>query len=143
MVGGCDVQDDCVSSKNYPNMYGNDESCSITILQDVSISVGSTFNLETCCDRLMIYDNRVKNAASVPTFMNSGTTFTWSTDGSVNFEGWQLCFTDASIIYITSRRGRPMAAVLPNYSVKIVFALFYVLFGKCWIKQSLALENIE
>ena len=92
MTGDCDVQGDCVSSSNYPNVHGNSESCSVTMLQDAAIVVGSTFNLETCCDDLVIGGVDVESSASAPATLNQGETFSWSSDGSVTREGWQLCF---------------------------------------------------
>ena len=43
----------------------------------------------------------------------------------------------------TSRRERPMAADLPNYNVKSIFALFCDLFGNNWTKQLPKLGNTE
>ena len=96
MTGDCDVQGDCVSSNNYPGVHGNSESCSITMLQDASVSVGSTFQLETCCDHLMIRGVDTESSDTVPTALDSGETFSWTTDGSVTREGWQLCFSSRS-----------------------------------------------
>ena len=92
MTGDCDVQGDCVSSNNYPNEHGNSESCTVTMLQDANVVVGNTFNLETCCDNLMIGGIDVESSASVPNSLNEGSVFTWTSDGSVTREGWQLCF---------------------------------------------------
>ena len=92
MTGDCDVQGDCVSSSNYPNQHGNSEACSVTMLQDVVVVVGSTFNLETCCDNLIIGGVDVESSESVPGSLNEGEIFSWSSDGSVTREGWQLCF---------------------------------------------------
>ena len=94
MTGDCDVQGDCVSSNNYPNQHGNSESCSVTMLQDAAVVVGSTFNLETCCDNLIIGGIDVESSESVPGSLNEGDTFSWTSDGSVTREGWQLCFEE-------------------------------------------------
>ena len=90
------MQDDCVSSLNYPEVHGNGESCSITIEEDVVISVGSTFELETCCDHLMINGVDTESSDAVPATLASGSEITWSTDGSVTRQGWQLCFSTGS-----------------------------------------------
>ena len=92
MTGDCDVQGDCVSSNNYPNVHGNSESCSVTMLQDAGVVVGNTFNLEACCDNLMIGGVDVESSASVPGTLNAGDVFQWSSDFIVTREGWQLCF---------------------------------------------------
>jgi hypothetical protein len=80
MSGDCDIQGDCVSSAGYPNVHGNNEQCTINILQDSSLTVGSTFNLETCCDHLMIGERDIESSDAVPSSMNAGDSFTWSTD---------------------------------------------------------------
>ena len=96
MSGDCDIQGDCVSSKGWPNVHGNSESCSVTMLQDATIAVGDTFSLETCCDHLMIRGEDVESSDAVPTSLAAGEVFSWTTDGSVSREGWQLCFTVGS-----------------------------------------------
>ena len=96
MSGDCDIQGDCVSSKGWPSVHGNDESCSVTMLQDATIAVGDTFSLETSCDHLMIRGEDVESSDAVPTSLAAGEVFSWTTDGSVSREGWQLCFTVGS-----------------------------------------------
>ena len=49
MVGDCDVSGDCVSSSNYPEEHGNQESCTITMMQDAFVNVGDIFDIEACC----------------------------------------------------------------------------------------------
>ena len=93
MTGACDTQGDCVSSKNYPDNHGNNESCSITMLQDTRVSVGSIFNLQSSSDFLKIRWQFVESSSDVPKTLDMGETFTWRTDGLVTHEGWQLCFT--------------------------------------------------
>ena len=51
MTGDCDVEDDCVSSSNYPGQHANSESCSITMLQDAEVRAGEIFSLENCCGK--------------------------------------------------------------------------------------------
>merc|ERR1719326_476418 len=94
MTGDCDIQGDCVSSSNYPGRHGNRERCSVTMNEDASVTPGGTFNLETCCDNLVIGGVNVESANSVPRSLSAGDTFTWSSDGSVTREGWQLCFSN-------------------------------------------------
>ena len=93
MIGDCDVQDDCVSSRNYPSAYGNSESCSVIMLRDATVTPGSVFSLETCCDHLTIQGNDVGSSSAVPEFLNAGEIFSWASDGSGTREGWQLCFS--------------------------------------------------
>ena len=96
MSGDCEVVGDCVQSSNYPSTHGNDESCSITMLEDATVTVGDTFDLETCCDHLMIRGVDTESADAVPATLNAGEVFSWTTDGSVSRNGWQLCFSEFS-----------------------------------------------
>ena len=96
MVGQCDVVGDCVSSSNYPSQHGMQESCAVTILEDVDVIVGATFELETCCDHLVIGEEDVESPEAVPSTMYADSVFTWSSDFSVAGQGWQLCFTAAA-----------------------------------------------
>ena len=64
------------------------------MLRDAEVSVGSIFTLETCCDHLMIRGVDVEQSGSVPSTLNAGESFTWSTDSSIAGYGWQLCFSD-------------------------------------------------
>ena len=105
MQGDCDVSGDCVSSSNYPGLHDNSESCTITMLQDSAVFVSDTFNLETCCDHLMIRDVDVESQDAVPRSLNAGEEFTWSSDGSVTREGWQLCFDEPGASRKHSLRG--------------------------------------
>ena len=95
MTGDCDVQGDCVSSGNYPSAHGNNEECSVTMLRGATITPGSTFSLETCCDHLMIRGVDVESSDAVPNSLNAGEIFSWTSDFSVTREGWQLCFSDS------------------------------------------------
>ena len=96
MTGDCDIQGDCVSSSNYPSVHGNSESCSVTMLRDATVTPGTTFNLETCCDHLMIQGNDVESSGAIPEALSAGEVFSWTSDGSVTREGWQLCFSEGS-----------------------------------------------
>ena len=95
MTGDCVVHGDCVSSKNYPSWYGNNERCTITMLRNAKVSVGSPFSHETYGDQLMIRGNDVEDSSSVPAFLNVNEEFTWRTDDVVTREGWKLCFSEA------------------------------------------------
>ena len=91
--GDCDVNGYCVSSANYPNAHGNDESCSVTILQGVFITPSENFAIETCCDHLIIQGVDIESKEQVPTFLNAGEQFSWTSDYSVAESGWELCFS--------------------------------------------------
>jgi len=91
-TGSCDIEGNCVSSRNYPGPYGNGESCSIKMSQDASVIVRSPFILEKCCDTLVIRKVDVESASAVPENLKSGEILWWTTDGNETREGWQLCF---------------------------------------------------
>lgn len=93
MTGDCDTQNNCVSSKNYPNSHGNHERCDVTINQDVTVFAGSTFEVETCCDKLLVKGNDIQSKDAVDeSSLIKGDTISWQSDSSVTSSGWQLCF---------------------------------------------------
>jgi len=94
MTGDCDVQGDCVSSGNYPDLHDDHEDCTVTMLKDAGVTAGATFELERCCDNLMINGVDVETSGAVPAFLGKGSTFTWTSDFSVTRPGWQLCFSE-------------------------------------------------
>ena len=116
MTGDCDIQGDCVSSSNYPSEHGNSESCSVTMLRDAFVTSGDVFNLETCCDHLMIQGNDVESSDAVPSALSAGDVFSWTSDSSVTRTGWQLCFSDDSPSSSTNPPGK--RCQLKNQSVK-------------------------
>lgn len=95
--GDCDVRQNCVSSKNYPNAHGENEACTVTIMADVTLTPSTPFHVETCCDHLFIYDQDVESAQDVPRHMYKFETLRWSTDYSVQFDGWEICFTEGTV----------------------------------------------
>ena len=96
MTGDCDVQGNCVSSNNYPAVHGNGEFCEVTMLQTADLTAGSTFNIETCCDHLIIQGEDIEDSTAIPVSLEAGETFSWSTDSSVTAEGWQICFSQSN-----------------------------------------------
>ena len=94
--------------------HGNSESCEVTMLQDANLHVGDTFNLETCCDHLMIRDVDVESSDAVPASLDAGEVFTWSSDGSVTMEGWQICASD------TGSSSSTIATTTPGISLQFV-----------------------
>jgi len=94
--GDCDIAGDCVSSKNYPSSHGHDESCAVTMKKSASVSMSLDFELETCCDHLRIRGKDVESVTEIPSSLNAGERFTWSTDESIARKGWRICFSDPS-----------------------------------------------
>ena len=104
MVGDCvvDVDSDCVSSPNHPNVHGNNEECTITMLRDSSLRANDIFSVETCCDHLIIGGLDVESLDQMPNSLYAGTTITWTSDGSVTEDGWSLCFEPTTLSKNTS-----------------------------------------
>jgi len=91
--GDCDIAGDCVSSKNYPSPHGHDESCAVTMKKAASVSMSLDFEVETCCDHLSIRGEDVESVTEIPSSLNAGERFTWSTDASIARKGWRICFS--------------------------------------------------
>ena len=98
MTGDCDVQGDFVSSRNYPNANENLESCSATMFRDAVGMSGNIFNLETCCDRLMIGGVGVESSNTIPGSLSAGDVFSWTSNFNVTREGRQLFFSETASI---------------------------------------------
>jgi len=94
MDGDCEIVDGCVQSSNYPGSYGNNEQCTIMMLRDADLIPGRRFDLETCCDHLMINGVDVESTSMVPQSLTAGTTFFFTSDYSITRGGWQICFTE-------------------------------------------------
>merc|ERR1712048_254427 len=95
VYGDCKVEDNCLSSLNYPNQHGNYEHCSVTLLKDVDI-IRSNIDIEAGWDHLIMYwwgtQHYITSSNDVLLHMDKGDTITWDTDGSVG-GSWQICFT--------------------------------------------------
>jgi len=90
---GCTVSGACVSSTNYPSDYGNGESCTLTMTQNVRLSVQSPFEIERVYDYLRVNGAAKWTAEEIPSTLSSGSTIAWSTDYSVAKQGWKICFS--------------------------------------------------
>jgi len=92
--GDCDVQlPNCVSSKNYPKKYGADESCTITMLQDVTPSLEEPFDMYAT-DHLKVNGKLLQYREQLPERINADEQITWNTRYS-GMKGWQMCFSAA------------------------------------------------
>jgi len=90
---GCTVSGACVNSQNYPSHYGNQQSCTITMTQNVRLSVQSPFEIERSYDYFRVNGAAKWTAGEIPSTLGSGSTITWSTDTSVTKDGWKICFS--------------------------------------------------
>merc|ERR1719333_370097 len=62
----------------------------------------------------MIRGVLVESSSTVPESLNKGESFTWSTDRSVTYSGWQLCFSNSSVTPLWSPITNPGPMTPPN-----------------------------
>ena len=96
----CPVTDDgrCVTSRNYPDEYGNGEDCSIYVTGAGTVSSVDTFSTESSYDYLTIADERYEGSSGPSGVeVNEETEISWRTDGSVTRSGFKLC-VDGSLL---------------------------------------------
>ena len=92
-TGSCEVDNNCVRTPGYPLVeHGHNERCEIEILTDVTMTHGSVFGIEECCDHLTIGGVDVNAIADMPQTLNRGSTIEWTSDFSIAYNGWELCF---------------------------------------------------
>merc|ERR1740116_255684 len=89
---GCVMDGACVSSKNHPSNYGNNEQCTLTV-NAVPLEV-EAFSTESRYDFLTVGGSSYSGTSGPPSGTYSGS-ITWSSDYSVTNSGWRLCRTDA------------------------------------------------
>ena len=55
--GDCEVAvTGCVNSPYYPAPHANEESCTITVKETGAYTLSDEFDIETCCDHLVVND---------------------------------------------------------------------------------------
>jgi len=93
--GPCEKNGACITSPNFPDLYQNDESCSIAILQNEGLNVtAESFQTETYFDYLRIDDNDNSQFSGYgpSETMTATKTISWSSDSSGTDGGWRLCY---------------------------------------------------
>jgi len=108
VTGNCTTIGYCVQSPNYPQKYGNDQGCNITLNQSVRPRVtGMMFSAESNYDVLTVngqeYSGTTGPVSVVPT-----STITWSSDHVNQGHGWQLCFQERDIVLTVTTTPKPM-----------------------------------
>ncbi len=103
--GPCTVAGGCFRSPNYPNTYGNSQTCTINVLQNLTLAVVD-FSTESQYDELNV--NGIDYSGGIDSggidysgFFNvldgvtvrAGTVITWVSDGSVVDNGFEICTT--------------------------------------------------
>lgn len=98
--GSCttSVNRHCVQSPNYPNNYGNSESCSIDV-HGTGVLNTEAFETESGFDRLVIdghtFTGRGESRGPAGIRISDDSDITWHTDGSVSHGGWEICAASA------------------------------------------------
>jgi hypothetical protein len=81
------------------NNYGNNERCTISVLQDTYLTVSGTFSIQGCGNN-GCYDYFTINDSTTPLatassldglFLPAGSTMRWRTNGNTVGAGWTLC----------------------------------------------------
>jgi len=88
---GCEMDGNCIQSKNHPSSYGNNEACTITVF-NVPLAT-EAFDTESRYDYLRAGGVGYSGSSGPPSGVYDGT-ITWSSDYSVTRSGWRLCRTD-------------------------------------------------
>jgi len=101
MQGDCTMnplQDNCISSKDFPTAYTMGQTCMVKMLIDAMV-VNSTFDIDIKASGQGTLDElRIKNVSiirryQIPQHLHADDTITWNSDESQGLaSGWQLCF---------------------------------------------------
>jgi len=105
LESSCRQEGNCLTSGNFPGMYGNYEYCAIRGPPGTRM-VTESFNTELGYDFLMVNENRWDRAVDFNRFagtdgpgtMHFGSHFeiTWASDASVKRPGWRVCFEEGA-----------------------------------------------
>jgi len=89
---GCVRDGECVTSKNYPSSYGNDEKCKIRGFEGRQVQF-ERFDVEShgACAYDALTINGDKKCGSTKPVAVATTPIEWKTDGSVVKGGWKMC----------------------------------------------------
>ena len=103
--GECQLEDDCLTSPNYPENYGEHQACEIHITDEwVGYLDVHHFATEHYFDFLIVNDVEYSGAVSSPPFdgvIPSGTIF-WTADYIFNEAGFKICRTNVSVTVTTT-----------------------------------------
>ena len=94
--GDCVLHNDCLSSPAYPESYGGEQHCAISIEADWSghLEVHS-FNVEACCDFLRVDDTWYYTSSGLQGTVPTGS-IEWSSNAIVQDKGWMICRSNSS-----------------------------------------------
>jgi hypothetical protein len=80
-----------------PGDHGNNERCTINVLQQSYLSTVGPMVLETCCDWLIVNgtNTRLQTSADInATRVTAGQQILWQSDASVTTDGFTVCVSD-------------------------------------------------
>ena len=92
----CEVQGHCVSSPNYPELYGAHDKCFIRMLKPAAMTPSATWAIDPE-DLLIVHGVhgvRVETANDLPGQIGRGEIITWGTFWNNHAQGWQICFSE-------------------------------------------------
>jgi hypothetical protein len=99
--GDCTASGGCVRSANYPDSYGNIESCTITFAQAPVWFTPTSFATESQYDKITVDDSAEYDGQSWtghdPFEVTSS--IRWTSDESQGNSGWEFCVTTAYYYY--------------------------------------------
>ncbi|CAK0822818.1 unnamed protein product [Prorocentrum cordatum] len=92
IVGECTLDGACVQSENYPQPYGNNQKCTITIdASNAAPIVVESFDVESYFDYLVVDGGARYTGSSGPSGVTPAESVLWSSDFSVTRSGWRFC----------------------------------------------------
>jgi len=95
--GDCVAIENCIQSTNFPNKYNAKEDCKFTALARGILSFEGDLSIETPYDRLHVGSKDIRKKSDVEGLIidqDSGAV-TFTSDGSVQMNGFKLCLGDA------------------------------------------------
>lgn len=88
--GDCGTFGACAESPNFPQPYGNRQSCTLSLPQPSVVRV-TFFSTEDGFDEMYVNGDAYSGQSIAGTKMVVWTNITWASDDSVTGDGWQLC----------------------------------------------------
>ena len=110
--GSCQIADDCISSRNYPAPYDNQENCMIIFKRNVVLTFNDTFDLEPDNDFLKFNAVPLRSRPdSGAKTINSGTVMTFTSDESTVRHGFKFCVAKSNLLFLSFRGKHDTSAV--------------------------------
>jgi len=94
--GSCQIQGDCVSSRNFPSAHRNHESCELVINKNARLDFENVFELEAEFDFLKFNGVALTSRPSGGKAVSAGTSMTFTSDGSITQRGFKFCVRENS-----------------------------------------------